>query len=90
MLDKVIIRIEDDTEKTKSGLIIMTVTDKRPPQMGAIHAINEEDSVESGIEVGDKVIFRQHAGDNITLEEIVYMVVDIDDIIVKYEEDESS
>ncbi len=70
-----------EEEKTAAGIIIPD-TAKEKPSEGVIEAIAAD--AEEQVAVGDKVIYKQYSGTNITFEGQDYILVPVGDILAKY------
>ncbi len=78
----VLIKWEEIEEEKTSGGIIIPETAKEKPSEGVIEAIAAD--AEEQVAVGDKVIYKQYAGTNITFEGQEYILVPVGDILAKY------
>jgi len=72
--DRVVIKVIETEEKTKSG-IVLPDTAKEKPQQGEILAVGTGKVLENGqkvpmeVKVGDRVIFSKYAGTEIKIDE---------------------
>jgi len=88
--DRVVLKAAEVEETTKSG-IILTGNSKEKPQYSEVVAVGPGKTDEDGklipmnIEVGQKVIFSQYAGTDVTLDEEKYTIVRQDDILAVLE-----
>lgn len=82
----VVRRIEDDAEKTSSGLYIPDSA-KEKPQMGEIVAAgpgtrkDDGDLLPMDVKAGDKVMFGKYAGNDITVDGEELMIMREDEIL---------
>ena len=83
--DRVVIKMMEAEEKTKSGLIL-TGSAKEKPSVAEVISVGPGGNVDGKdivmtVKVGDKVITSQYAGTKVTLEEVEYVVVRQNDIL---------
>lgn len=85
LADRVIIKMVEAEEKTKSG-IILTGAAKEKPEVAEVLAVGPGGMVDGKevtmtVKPGDKVITSQYAGTKVTLEDVEYVVVRQNDIL---------
>ena len=85
LADRVIIKLVEAEEKTKSG-IILTGAAKEKPEVAEVVAVGPGGMVDGKevtmtVKPGDKVITSQYAGTKVTLEDVEYVVVRQGDIL---------
>lgn len=78
-------KIEEETKKTSSGIIIPE-TAKKEQNTGKVLAIAKVDNAE--ISVGDIVIFKKYSGEEIEFEGKEFLLIPYSDIIAKIVETE--
>jgi chaperonin GroES len=85
--DRVIVkRLEDETEKTKGGIIIPD-TAKEKPQQGKIIAagkgkVNDDGKVTPlDVKVGDRILFGKYSGSEIKLDGEEHLIMREEDIL---------
>ena len=83
--DRVILKMVEAEETTKSG-IILTGTAKEKPSIAEVISVGPGGMVDGKevimtVKVGDKVITSQYAGSKVTLENVEYIVVRQSDIL---------
>jgi chaperonin GroES len=84
---RVLIKPADQEEKTESGLIIPDTAEKEKPQQGTVVALgtgkvsDDGKKVPFNVKVGDKVMFKQYAPDEVEVENDKYLVIDESDIL---------
>lgn len=72
-------------EKKTEGGIVLPDTAKEKPMRAEVVAIGTiDDDVE--INVGDYVIFAKYSGTEIKVDDEDYILIDVDDILAKYED----
>ena len=85
LADRVILKMVEAEETTKSG-IILTGTAKEKPSIAEVISVGPGGMVDGKevimtVKVGDKVITSQYAGSKVTLENVEYIVVRQSDIL---------
>jgi chaperonin GroES len=87
LADRVVIkRMEEEEEKTSSGIIIPD-TAKEKPQKGEVMAVGPGRLDDNGnrvpmeVKVGDKVLFSKYAGTEVKIEGEEYLIMREDDIL---------
>ena len=85
LADRVVLKMVEAEEKTKSG-IILTGSAKEKPSVAEVISVGPGGTVDGKevtmtVKPGDKVITSQYAGTKVTLEEVEYVVVRQNDIL---------
>ena len=85
LADRVILKMVEAEETTKSG-IILTGTAKEKPSIAEVISVGPGGNVDGKdvvmtVKVGDRVITSQYAGSKVTLENVEYIVVRQSDIL---------
>ncbi len=88
--DRVVIRMVEAEETTKSG-IILAGSAKEKPQMAEVVAVGpggmvDGKEVKMEVAVGDKVITNKYAGTEVKLDGVEYIVLRQADILAKVED----
>ena len=84
--DRVLVRIEKQEKKTKSGLVIPDTAQEKP-QIGTVVAVGTGRILENGqklpleVKVNDKVIFSKYAGTEVKIDDVDHLLLSIDDIL---------
>lgn len=84
--DRVIIRVLEKEEKTKSG-IFLPDTAKEKPQAGEVVAVGAGKVYDNGqrvaleVQVGDKVLFAKYAGTDVNIDGVDHLVLSERDIL---------
>lgn len=82
--DHILIKPINQDETTKAGIILPDTVDKEKPEKGEVVAIGEGKLLDNGqrapisVKVGDKVIFKKYAPDEIPGEEDLMMIKEED------------
>lgn len=77
--NRVLIKREEQTNTTASGIIIPDSA-KEKPLNGKVIAVGK-DAVEAGINEGDTVVFQKYGGTEITIGGTEYLIMNSDDIL---------
>ena len=85
LADRVILKMVEAEETTKSG-IILTGTAKEKPSIAEVISVGPGGNVDGKdvvmtVKVGDKVITDKYAGTKVTLEDVEYIIVKQGDIL---------
>ncbi len=84
--DRVVVKALPRDEVTKSGIILPETAGKERPEKGEVIAIGPGKTLEDGklapmhVKVGDKVVFKSYAADEIKLDGQEYLLVSEADI----------
>ena len=78
LANRVLVRREEESNTTASGIIIPD-TAKEKPLQGVVVAVGP-DAVEEGIGEGDVVVFGKYNGTEITVDNEEFLVLNSDDI----------
>ena len=82
--NNLLIKLDEVKEDTTAGGIIIPDTAKEKSQEGEVKAIPADS--DSGLSVGDRVIYKSFSGTEITFEGEKYLIVPSDDILAKFVE----
>ena len=85
LLDKVVLKIDDAVETTKSGIVLSTAAQEKP-QFANVVAVGpggkiDGEEVTMYVKVGDKVITSKYSGTEVKLEGEEYTIVRQSDIL---------
>ena len=87
--DRIVVRpLEEETQKTPSGIIIPD-TAKEKPQQGEIIAVGPGGRDEAGklipldVKAGDRVLFGKYSGTEIKVDDEDYLILREDEILAK-------
>ena len=83
--DRVLIKMKEAEETTKSGIILATAS-KEKPQIAEVIEVGPGEKIngkvqEMDVKKGDNVIVSKYAGTEVKYEEIDYIIVKQDDIL---------
>ena len=85
LLDRVVLKVEEAEEKTKSG-IILTGKPKDEPSTGIVKAVGPG-KTENGklvpidLKKDQKVIYKKYSGTDVTVDKKDYLLISADDIL---------
>lgn len=83
--DRVLVEVAVEEEKTASGLIIPD-TAKEKPRMGKVVAVGTDEELQEIIKVGDNILFAKYGGEDITVGDDEYKIVQRGDILAVIED----
>lgn len=89
--DHLIVKPLAKEEKSASGIIIPDTVEKERAERGEVVAVGPGRTLENGtrsvmdVKVGDKVVFKKYAPDEIKLEGIEFLVIKMEDVIAVIE-----
>lgn len=76
--ERVVIKKLEADQKTASG-IVLPGSSKEQPQLAEVLEIPDMEDIK--IQKGDKVIYKQYTGTEVTLEDEKYIVIDMEHIL---------
>ena len=82
--DRVIVEVQDLTEKKVGGIFIPD-TAKEKPQMGEIIAVGTDEELQKILKAGDKVLYGKYSGTEIDVDGKKYIVLSRSDILAVVE-----
>jgi chaperonin GroES len=83
--DRVLVEVAVEEEKTASGIIIPD-TAKEKPRMGKVVAVGTDEDLQDHIKVGDNILFAKYGGEDITVGDDEYKIVQRGDILAVLED----
>lgn len=89
LLDRVVLKVEEAEEKTKSGIILSSAAQEKP-QFASVVAVGtggvvDGKEVKMYVSVGDKVIASKYAGTQVKIDGEEYTIVNQSDILATLE-----
>lgn len=87
LYDRLIVKALSKEEKTSSGIILPDTVDKERPEQGEVIAAGPGKLLESGqtapmhVKVGDKVVFKKYAPDEVKIGSEEYLVISESDVM---------
>ncbi len=84
LMDKVLIKMKEKEETTKSGIIL--TASKEKPQIAEVIEVGPGKMVDGKIEEmyvkkGDKIIFNKYSGTEVKYEDEEYLIISQDDVL---------
>ena len=85
--DKIVLKIEKETEKTSAGGLIIQTMQEEKPQEAIVLAVGPGITFGNGekmvpdVNVGDKVLFSKYQGTEVTVDNEKYLIVSYRDIL---------
>lgn len=86
LLDKIVIKVIDESEKTTGGIFIPDSA-KEKPQKGEVVAVGAGRILDNGqrepmdVKAGDKVLYAKYSGTDVKVENIEYKILGIKDVL---------
>ena len=81
LLDRVVLKVEEAEEKTKSGIILSSAAQEKPQFASVV----DGKEVKMYVSVGDKVIASKYAGTQVKIDGEEYTIVNQSDILATLE-----
>ena len=89
LLDRVVLKVEEAEEKTKSGIILSSAAQEKPQQAEVVAVgpggVVDGKEVKMYVSVGDKVIASKYAGTQVKIDGEEYTIVNQSDILATLE-----
>jgi chaperonin GroES len=88
--DHLVVKALPKEEVTKSGIILPDTTAKERPEQGEVMAVGPgrtEDGklFEMSVKVGDKVVFKKYAPDEVKIDDVEYLLISERDVLAVLE-----
>lgn len=83
--DRVLVEVAAEEVKTASGLYIPD-TAKEKPRMGKVVAVGTDEDLQEYIKVGDNILFAKYGGEDISIGDEEYKIVQRGDILAVIED----
>ena len=86
LADKLVIKVIDDAEQTSGGIFIPDSA-KEKPQKGEVVAVGSGKTLDNGekepmeVKVGEIVLYAKYAGTDIKVDNVMYKILSIKDIL---------
>lgn len=84
--DRIVIKVIEDTEQTSGGIFIPDSA-KEKPQKGEVVAVGTGKTLDSGekeameVKVGEIVLYAKYAGTDIKIDNVMYKILSIKDVL---------
>lgn len=79
--DRVLIEQVEEEEEQKVGTIIIPESAKEKPRMGTVVAVGTDEDLQENVKVGDKIIYSKYSGDEISVDDKEYLLIQRGDIL---------
>jgi chaperonin GroES len=84
--DRVIVKPFQEEEVTKSGIVLPDTVEKEKKEEGEVVNVgNGEKIAKLGLKAGDKVLFGKYAGEDVTVDDVEYKVLEDKDVLAVIE-----
>lgn len=80
MDDRLLIKLTEEKEQTKGGIIIPDSA-KEKPQKGEVIAVGTDEDLQQYIKAGDHVLFSKYAGQEVKIDDEEYLILTRGDIL---------
>ncbi len=86
LMDRIVIKVVDDVEKTQGGIFIPDSA-KEKPQKGEVVAVGAGKTMENGekepmeVSVGDVVLYAKYSGTDVKIDNEEYKILSIKDVL---------
>lgn len=78
---RIVVRPIEPSERTKGGIVIPDTAQEKSHE-GEVVAVAEDATEE--VAVGDRVMYKEYGGTEVTVEDRKYILLQADDLLVKY------
>jgi chaperonin GroES len=80
--DRILVKVLEEVEKNKSGIVLPDTVEKMQKSEGLIVAIGEGEKIKKlHLKVGDRVMFGKYAGDEVQLEKVEHKFLKEEEIL---------
>ena len=80
--DRVLVRVLEEMETTKSGIVLPDTAEKEKKAEGEIVAVGEGEKIKKmNLKQGDKVMFGKYAGDEVEIEKVSHRFLKDDEVL---------
>jgi chaperonin GroES len=89
--DQLIVKAIADEQATKAGIILAQTAEKQRSEKGEVIAVGPGKVTDSGkrqemsVKIGDKIIFKKYAPDQVKVEEQEYLIIAESDVLAVIE-----
>lgn len=91
MGDHVIVKSLPNEDVSKAGIVLPATVDKERPERGEVVAVGPGKILDNGqraamdVAVGQKVVFKKYAPDEVKIDGVEYLVIRMDDVVAVIE-----
>ena len=80
--DRVVVKPLEEEEVTKAGIVLPDTVEKEKKEQGKVLSIGTGDKITKlGLKEGDTVLFGKYAGEDVTVDEVDYKVLEEKDVL---------
>jgi chaperonin GroES len=80
--DRVLVRVLEEQEVTKSGIVLPDTIEKEKKAEGEIIAVGQGEKIaKMNLKVGDKVMFGKYSGDEVEIEKVAHKFLKDEEIL---------
>lgn len=84
--DRVVVKPSVDEEVSKAGILLPDTVEKEKKEQGAVVSIgNGEKITKLGLKTGDIVMFGKYSGEDVTVDDVEYKVLEEKDVLAVVE-----
>lgn len=76
--DRVLVKLEKEEEKTKSGLYIPETAQEKT-QVAEVVAVGDDEEIK--VKTGDRIMFDKYAGTNVKIDDVDHLILSMGDIL---------
>ena len=78
--DRVLIELQEEAEE-RVGSIIVPDSAKEKPRIGTVIAVGTDEELQELVKEGNRVLYSKYSGDEITLDDKEYIIIQRSDIL---------
>ncbi|MFH1171002.1 MAG: co-chaperone GroES [bacterium] len=84
--DRVVVKPSVDEEVTKAGIVLPDTVEKEKKEQGEVVSVgNGEKVTKLGLKAGDVVMFGKYSGEDVTVDDVEYKVLEEKDVLAVVE-----
>jgi chaperonin GroES len=84
--DRVVVKPSENEEVTKAGIVLPDTVEKEKKEQGEVVSVgNGEKITKLGLKAGDVVMFGKYAGEDVTVDDVEYKVLEEKDVLAVIE-----
>lgn len=84
--DRIVVKPSLDEEMTKSGIVLPDTVEKEKKEQGEVISVGKGEKITKlGLKPGDIVMFGKYAGEEVTMENVEYKVLEDKDVLAVIE-----
>jgi len=84
--DRVVVKPSENEEVTKAGIVLPDTVEKEKKEQGEVVSVGNGDKITKlGLKTGDIVMFGKYAGEDVTVDDVDYKVLEEKDVLAVIE-----